>query len=341
MCLSAICDLICHAWLRMLFVHEVLVPGGGGRFSYLFHKLSYPTIKEWRWGRVYQTLRWLLSMEAPLRQCWDADAWRRATKKSGGQQDRPQSNRVELDLNGLTEGMQSWFWMYAKMLFTFQASLDKLMSWAEDCSCHGRLFSGREGATQAKVGDHGAYSIYDMRVRYACLLQDSSVAHRECPCRGLRASDFAAGDAEETFRAIAAESEITVLRAAADILTSEDLDILIEDWHNGRNWITLELRERLKFWRVLPWLFAGLMHRVIEKAVMVANRILEALRACTDPEMLPRQARKWLVDPLLTELVQFSTMEKPRTELRNLVAEALRYKWMPTSERPAERPMLW
>ena len=95
-CLGALCDLMAHAWLRKLFVHEVLEQQGGGQFAFLFLMESYATIKEWRWGTVMKVFKWVFAIEVPFRRFWVRAHWVTATGR-GSKAPASSCGKVELD----------------------------------------------------------------------------------------------------------------------------------------------------------------------------------------------------------------------------------------------------
>jgi hypothetical protein len=134
-----------HAWLRKLFVSALLEDQGGGQYAFLFQRLAYPTIKEWRWGTVIKVLRWVQDIEVPIRRFWNRDKWLVAAGKRDAQQDNQGGDfsRIELDLDLLDEAVKAWFWSYTAMLYSLQQILEAFQGWAEDCSCHQGIVFGR------------------------------------------------------------------------------------------------------------------------------------------------------------------------------------------------------
>ena len=127
-----------------------------------------------------------------------------------------------------------------------------------------------------------------------------------------------------------------MVQQSTDILAGEDLEHVLNDLHEGLQHIRLELFEKLKFWQALPWLFAGLLHRCEARAAQVARRILDMLRLCADPDLLPRLARAWLAPDIMAELQALAERLRPRHTLVLLCRLAAPYVFMPTTERPVE-----
>ena len=285
--LGAICDLMCHPWLRKLFVAMILEPQCGTVFSWLFQRRSYPTIKEWRWGKVMLVLRWLFTIEIPFRRYWTKASWVQITKKQSEVNAGSNFTRVELDLDALDDAVLPWFWCYAKMLHSLQEVLHRLQGWGEDCSCCCWLL--------AHASDNKVLTQEQRKERYARLLNSNTpTMWRSCPCTGLRASEYAAGDAFQVFDDLALVTEQKLAQQCNEVLSEDDVTMMLADLHRGLAFISAELYEKLKFWLVLPWLFAGLMHHCEEKAAQVAHRIVQMLKDCEDRAALPRLAQPWL-----------------------------------------------
>lgn len=291
----------------------------------------------WRWGTVVKVFLWMFTIEIPFRQFWSKKRWLNAKKNvvSSAEPEHEGFSRIELDLDSLDECLQSWFWLYAHMLQDLESILLQLRGWAEDCPCHGRLVDRRDASGPAELADPP--SIHVRRSRFSRLLDDTSVAEA-CPVRGLRASEFAAGDALEVFDDLSSLTEVAITQKSSDILVGEDLEMILEDFSGGVSYIRLELFEKLNFWQLLPWLFAGLLHPVEVKASQVASKALQLLDACPVISALPRLAQKWKAPEYIEELKSLASLQRPRSELLLLCNEAARYFWIPTTERPIERP---
>ena len=329
--LGAICDLMCHPWLRKLFVAMILEPQCGTVFSWLFQRRSYPTIKEWRWGKVMLVLRWLFTIEIPFRRYWTKASWVQITKKQSEVNAGSNFTRVELDLDALDDAVLPWFWSYARMLHSLQEVLHRLQGWGEDCSCCCWLL--------AHASDSKVLTQEQRKGRYARLLNSSTpTMWSDCPCKGLRASEYAAGDAFQVFDDLALVTEQKLAQQCNEVLSEDDVTMMLADLHRGLAFISAELYEKLKFWLVLPWLFAGLMHPCEEKAAQVAHRIVQMLKDCEDHAALPRLAQPWLEPTLFTELQALADRSKPRCLLKALVLEGIRFMFIPTTERPIETP---
>lgn len=335
-CLNALCDLMCHAWLRKLFVSELIEKDGGSRFSFLFQRKSYATIKMWRWGTVVKVFAWLFGIEIPFRRFWSKAKWLEAKKNAAsreGEQADESFSRVELDLDALDECLKSWFWLYGHMLQDMEDVLTQLRGWAEDCPCHGWLVARRDVSGPGKQPEPPTPHVRHSRFSR---LTDSDV--EDCPARGCRASEFAAGDALDVFDDLASLTEVQVTQKSSDVLLGDDLKMILEDFSGGVAFMRLELFEKLKFWQLLPWLFAGLLHPCLAKASQVASKVLQLMATFPDTPSLPRLARKWKAPEYIEQLQALSNASRPRTDLLLLCNEAARYFWIPTTERPIERP---
>ena len=86
--------------------------------------------------------------------------------------------------------------MYARILSATEDVLTQLRGWAEDCSCHSWLISRRLTTGPSLLVDPPSKSVCHKRWQR---LVEGEVASKACPCLGLRASNFAAGDAHEVF----------------------------------------------------------------------------------------------------------------------------------------------
>ena len=224
------------------------------------------------------------------------------------------------------------------MLQNIQISLEAFVAWAEDCPCHGHLLSNRD-TPQPRDEDE---RVDDKRrkIFFERLLSAVS-AHTDCPAKGLRACEFAAGEYDEilsAFLAVAEDLMLQMATASEGRLSSADIGSVMEDWHLAKAFLQLELQSKLQFWQTLPWLVAGLVHYSEDVASKVAKKMVSILQRCQDPAFHHRLIAPWLGEELFSELVCLAERTCPRRELRLLLSHALPYKFMPTTERPIEKP---
>jgi hypothetical protein len=336
-CLGALCDLMAHAWLRKLFVSALLEEQGGAQYAFLFLRLAYPTIKEWRWGTIIAVMRWVVDIEVPFRRFWNRAKWLQAAGKKDAQQENQGGDfsRIELDLDLLDEAVKAWFWAYTEMMFGLQRILEAFQGWSEDCSCHQRIVFGRISEGPSECADPRT-KLQRQKMYGRLLLR--SVMHNDCPMRGLRAPDFAAGDAMEVFDLLADMTSTQMVLRSKEVLSGVELSEVLLDFHSGLAYMKLELYEKLKYWFALPWLVAGLVHRNVDKAAVVAAKIINQISSFACQLDLPRQMMIWLRPEYMSELEALATKSRPREELRLLLIEASKLMFLPTSERPAEEP---
>ena len=200
--------------------------------------------------------------------------------------------------------------------------------------CHGRLLSESLNPTDSSVSK-------DVRTKRFQRLSGSKVSNADCQLRGLRGSEFAVGQHFVVFEKLLGMGTDTVLRLGAEVVSVTDLEKVTTDWDLGKMMLEEEVRDKLRFWSTLPWLVAGLAHHDVEKAKACARRVEVLLKAEENPALHHRIARRFFSHPeLRQQLRDFAAVHPPQvlSHFPALQAFALKYKLLPVSERPIERP---
>lgn len=163
--------------------------------------------------------------------------------------------------------------------------------------------------------------------------------HNQCPLRGCRAPEYAAGVITSVFTALASQCDDELWSRCTDLLSPEDQSKLLQDWHNGKKFMLEEMITKLSFWKTLPWVLAALSHPVKEQQQVAAQHIATLLDQ--DPDVKKHHR---LVHPLLTDATLRAELDQLAAggdvhlrDLDKLSAYVLRWKFCPVVERPIER----
>ena len=82
-------------------------------------------------------------------------------------------------------------------------------------------------------------------------MSDTHSSHLDCPVKGCRAPDFAAGDVEVALDNMFATTEIDVMQQSTELVAGGDLSTVVSDWNNAKHCVQLELQQKLQFWKLL------------------------------------------------------------------------------------------
>ncbi len=167
---------------RELFQGVCLVEGPSVWLRRLFDNFS-GNLSEWRWGYIVNTLRDLMDLETPLRNCWNTKALEdghTAKHRRGDDQEEEEGYGVAAVYGAAVFVESPAHWQYGRMILTVADLLVRLQSWVESCPCHG-LPPLAENVPRRKR--HRAF-----------LDQMISGVKCACPMKGRRAPEMACGD---------------------------------------------------------------------------------------------------------------------------------------------------
>ena len=218
-----------------------------------------------------------------------------------------------------------------QMVLQLHAVLESTVSWAEGCSCHGHLMSGRRRAA-----------------RLLLLRDDFGHDVTFCPMAGLRADEFAVGSHLNAFRQSCDSASIRLAADTEWALAPSDLQLLTSEHELGRQFMELGLKLKTGFWGKLPWLLAGLAHPSTSLARHTARSCVALWEASAsgdpgnpgdDPRHLHHRLTKEFLDPagcLRRDIDRFA-QGTPLSQLSERTQQRIAcMKFWPTVERTVE-----
>ena len=198
-----------------------------------------------------------------------------------------------------------FFWEYNRMLLTIMKTIKDAIVWIESCHCHHRLLQDTQLPARERV------------------------VYEQCPARGRRLPEVAAGDFLAAFgQSLDAASTRLLLTMHRD-LTARERQIILDDHEQGKAHVSFVLALKTSHFQQKPWLAYGVGHHDIEKAHSCLARCLEG--DCDHPfvrrlhtQPLKGQAERWMAT---------KTIAAEDTDLKAFIGEC-RFVWL--AERPVE-----
>ena len=96
---------------------------------------TFPAHVEWRWGSLISVLSWLLPLQRPLEDAWDALRFE-ANGQEGLQESRRRGTKDAFSPQAVTDAVRSaFFWAFASMLQQLQHALGKCVGWCRGLGC--------------------------------------------------------------------------------------------------------------------------------------------------------------------------------------------------------------
>ena len=246
-------------------------------------------------------------------------------EESDGQRERV----GELNCSKIEKTVQSakW-WGFAIMIQALHGVVALFQQWAEACPCH---WSPEE------------FTAEQLRA-WARLCRDLDISeqegpHIDCPLRGLRAPELAAGDWRFVLNHLVAVCLQKIL-AQIDFLEPQDISDIVHDWEEGKKHVFAVLELKLRPWSCMPWVFAGLAHHDTDTARRVARDISDTWNALDAPARSFNQQHP-LTMKLMTQQPycdQFHAFlgGADLQELAELLVEVARLRFIPVAERCVE-----
>lgn len=215
------------------------------------------SLYEKRWGAVAAFVDKLQPLLPSLRRHWDAEAYAAGFTA----RDRGDDQGVKFAPSELSEALGcSLFNAYLWMVQFIFSSVENLTGWFEGCACH----------------EHLLKSTHARHARRA-LAREIGVAEADCPMKGKRAPELAAGALDATFDALWGGARDSLLEKCAELgATDEQQAVLLNDFEAGRSFLQLGLQVKLDFWTRLPWKLAALGHFDVGVARRVAADCVQA-----------------------------------------------------------------
>ncbi len=215
------------------------------------------TLYEKRWGAVVEFVRELLPKMDVLAKYWDGSKFKAGFSERQGEAGndadavkRFQPEEVSVILR------DPCFKLYMSMVLNIQSVLDNLSAWLEGCPCHYHLLVQRSSHLQRK----NLIAEFDIG------------SHADCPMKGKRAPELAAGALAHTFDSIC-ELSLTELTAAASACNGpeEETNQILSDFESARSYMKFGIEMKFGFWDQLPWKLAGLAHHRSDEARRVGR----------------------------------------------------------------------
>ena len=131
--LRCLCKLLCRRHSRDRFIRHCLEERSAPAHICAQFKHEFKSIVEWRWGTLFQVLRWLLPLRLSLRIWWSSEHYLHGESIAAQRE-----NADGVDAPFLTSTIASaLFWTYCSMCLELQTVLEHIRFWAESCPCHG------------------------------------------------------------------------------------------------------------------------------------------------------------------------------------------------------------
>lgn len=282
--------------------------------EHIFSKISLPALYEKRWQVVIKFTRALLPHFRLIKQVWDFDKFKIDGKDADGDAGAAFDSALASPL----------FCSYLFMVNGIHSVLSKLEFWLEDCACHEHLFQNMSSKRQRKK-------------RQALFGGGRFV---DCPMRGKRASELAAGKLEETLSELSMTA-LNVFSCELDWrISQEDRVVVFTDFEYAKAHLHFVLAAKFAFWQKIPWRLCGISHHWPSVARQIAGDCLaefdESMRTVGVLEEHHHPVSLRFLrqgGPLRTDLEAFAA-GAPMSE--HLQSEAFALKFVPVVERVVE-----
>ena len=230
-------ELLCDKDRRERFSNTCIPAGHRAAAKFVSFSGS---IYEKCWGAVVAFVQKLLDVLPELREFWSDAKYLRNFKE---RDDAKDGNKVSA--REVTHILKSdLFMVFAETVLIVFNSLEELGSWCEGCSCHEDLLRGKTGHVSRKS-----------------LAKWIGTSDSDCPMKGKRAPELAAGHLQTVFTADWNRHVSKLWEKAADCqLSEEDIAILREDMERARSHLELGMQIKLDFWERLPWKLIAMAH---------------------------------------------------------------------------------
>lgn len=247
--LKAVADLLVPTHLRDRLVAQCVRGTPAASMEHVFASISLPPLYEKRWQVVVKFLNNLLAHFKLVKQVWNFQRFLIDGKDADG------------DLGSAFDQALSspMFCSYLFMVHGLHKILSNLENWLESCACHEHLFqnmsSNRQRKKRRKLFGGGTFA--------------------DCPMRGKRASELAAGKIEETLAELSSTA-LNFFSGEVDPGISEaDRALLSQDFQYAKAHLHFVLLSKLDFWQKIPWRLCGLSHHWPSIARKVASECVK------------------------------------------------------------------
>ena len=205
------------------------------------------SLYEARWGAVVDFAQKLHPLIPTLKAKWAAAAYSRGYIEHG-------ADDVIFNPAELTEVLEDpVFEAYTTMILILYAHLEDLTAWFEGCPCHEHLLVRTSGHLSRRA-----------------VKQEIGVEHSDCPMKGKRAPQLAAGSLQQKLDEMwSAMHSCLQERIGGNIIAAAPE--LARDFEAGWAYLQMGLQVKLDFWLRLPWKLAGMGHHDLQLARSVAQ----------------------------------------------------------------------
>ena len=253
-----------------------------------------------RWGTIAHAVDELLRVEVSLRHAWSIDRYGRGRPQRDFEGDEA-AWRAEIET--VDESIESaYFWDSVRVLSYLSKLITRCIWWAESCSCHWSRDWRNASPEERKLW-------------------------LQCPMKGKRAPELAAGDFFDIFDELGRLYLVHVLGSLSRDLTPPQRGQLAQDFEQGRAHLFTVFTLRMSHWEEWPYLVFATAHPDRARA---AGFMRQALASdCRHPYVLRLQGElhgdvdAWLNDAQLADVPALCSM---LGELR----------FIPTAEREIE-----
>lgn len=224
-----------------------------------------------RWGSLAFACSSLLSLERPLREHWNLEAYQKGDQNS---EQRSSPATAPGNLQQIDEAIESSeFWAKLQTLNCLFELVRSAFEFAEGCCCHGSL--DRCGVSSD-----------------VCLRWDS------CPLRGLRLPEVAAGDFYTNFEALYGLSAAQLLLSLPPDVDASVRSQCLLNFERGRIHLMFNFTLKLCGYMEPPCLLFGVAHHDL----VVARRIA---KVCLGSSSTHPQMSRFQATPLREEVNEF------------------------------------
>ena len=215
----------------------------------IFATMSLPPLYEKRWQVIVIFLTNFLPHFRLVKQVWDLQGFlidgQDADGDAGASFDTALANPL--------------FCSYIFMVHGVHSILSSLDGWLENCACHEHLFTQVSRNRQRK--------------KRRQLFGGSRFA--DCPMRGKRSAELAAGKLEDTLSELS-RAALNLFSGEVDYgLVEEDRAVLMKDFEFAKQHVHFILVAKFDFWQKIPWRLCGISHHWVSVARKVAKACIE------------------------------------------------------------------
>lgn len=200
-----------------------------------------------RWGSVAFCTQAVLGLERVLRWGWSKDAYLAACADAGGQ---VRNDHIQLDIIDEAINDEYW-WACLQTVDHIMAVVRDCLLWAESCPCH-------------------------FRFHHHCVPAKLRRGWQECPLRGRRLPELAAGDFGNIVRQLLDISGVDILMGLPSSITAAQKATLLWEFELGKAHLTFAFTLKLTAMQEPP----RLLHALAHHSTLVARGAMRRCLSC-------------------------------------------------------------